>query len=143
MLCAVSDDGTRPVIVVRSSVQKRQRPQDATVHASIAQRLLVLFWHRVERLAAARSSRSGRIDGRPSRPSSNGPKRLGVAQPFWCVGSGSGSCHSASAGRGGAETLKEPLITWDGCRVLDTRSHDDHWTKCLHPQTPYSSRFFL
>jgi hypothetical protein len=44
-----------------------------------------------------RSSRSGRIDGRPSRPSSNGPKRLGVAQPFWCVGSGSGSCHSAPA----------------------------------------------
>jgi hypothetical protein len=39
-----------------------------------------LFWHRVERLQQQpRSSRSGRIDGRPS---SNGPKRLGVAQPF-------------------------------------------------------------
>ena len=28
-------------------------------------------------------------------------------------------------GRGGAETLKEPLITWDHCQVFDARSHDD------------------
>ena len=35
------------------------------MRASIAQRLLVLFWHRVERLQQQpRSSRSGRIDGR-------------------------------------------------------------------------------
>jgi hypothetical protein len=35
--------------------------------------------------------------------------------------------------------LKEPLITWDGCRVLDTRSHDDHWTKCRHPETAHNT----
>ena len=110
------------------------------MRASIAQRLLVLFWHRVERLQQQpRSSRSGRIDGRPSRPSSNGSKWLGVAQPFWCVGSGSGSCCRRPHRRGGAETLKEPLITWDGCRLLDTRSHDDHWTKCRHPETAHNT----
>ena len=50
-----------------------------------------------------------------------------------------GCCHSGRTG----EALKEPFITWERCRVLDTRSHDDHWTKWRHPQTPYSSRFIL
>ena len=35
--------------------------------------------------------------------------------------------------------MKEPLITWDDCRVLDTRSHDDHWTKCRHPETAHNT----
>jgi hypothetical protein len=60
-----------------------------------------------------------------------------------CVGSGMRLLPLRPHRRGGAETLKEPFITWERCRVLDTRSHDDHWTKCRHPQTPYSSRFIL
>ena len=133
----------RPVIVVRSSVQK---PANVRKTRQCAHRLpsdVGLFWHRVERLQQQpRSSRSGRIDGRPSPGGSNAPKRFGVAQPFWWVVEAVPATRRPHR-RGGAETLKEPLITWDGCRVLYTRPHDDHWTKCLHPQTPYSSRFVL
>jgi hypothetical protein len=25
------------------------------------------------------------------------------------------------------------------CRLLDTRSHDDHWTKCRHPETAHNT----
>src|ERR1700737_3739161 len=25
------------------------------------------------------------------------------------------------------------------CRLLDTRSHDDHWTKCRHPETAHDT----
>ena len=73
----------------------------------------------------------------------HGPKRLGVAQPFWCVRQWKRFLPLRRPHRrGGAETLKNRLL-WERCRVLDTRSHDDHWTQCRHPQTPCSSRFFL
>jgi hypothetical protein len=25
------------------------------------------------------------------------------------------------------------------CRLLETRSHDDHWTKCRHPETAHDA----
>src|SRR6202048_3858774 len=66
VVCCLRMTALRPVIVVRSSLQKPATSQDATVRASIAQRLLVLFWHRVERLQQQpRSSSSGGIAGHP------------------------------------------------------------------------------
>src|ERR1700730_19414650 len=76
----------RPVIVLRSSVQKpatSARRDSARIDrpATVG---IVLAPCRTP-AQQPRSSRSGGIDGRPSRPSSNGPKGLGVAQPFWSV----------------------------------------------------------
>jgi hypothetical protein len=102
----------RPVIVVRSSVQKpatSARRDSARIDrpATVG---IVLAPCRTP-AQQPRSSRSGGIDGRPSRPSSNGSKRLGVAQRFWCVRQWKRFLPLRRPHRrGGAETLKEPFI---------------------------------
>ena len=118
----------RPVIVVRSSVQnpatfacdKRlfqglaapllcgRSGSNRIPLPTHAQRLLVLFWHRVEPAAAAP------IDARTD------------ARKFGRIGQLS-------------NVLRLCRASWGRCRLLDTRSHDDHWTKWRHPQTPYNT----
>src|SRR3984893_6742448 len=123
----------RPVIVVRSSVQKpatSARRDSARIDrpATVG---IVLAPCRTP--AAAAPKQPFRPDRRPAIPAIKQRASAVEAVP----------ATRRPHRRGGAETLKEPLITWDGYRVLDPRSHDDHWTNCLHPQTPYSSRFVL
>jgi hypothetical protein len=31
------------------------------------------------------------------------------------------------------------IVAIKACRLLDTRSHDDHWTKCRHPETAHNT----
>jgi hypothetical protein len=84
VVCCLRMTALRPVIVVRSTVQK-----PATSARGDSARLdrpatvgIVLAPCRTP--AAAAPKQPFRPDRRPAiRPSSNGPKRLGVAHPFW------------------------------------------------------------
>src|ERR1700726_563518 len=66
-------------------------------------------------------------DGRPSIP----PERLLrglLLQAFYTVPE---QYHWAIEAR--------TVASCGRCRLLDTRSHDDHWTKCLHPETAHNT----
>jgi hypothetical protein len=112
----------RPVIVLRSNVQKL---------ATSARR------------DSARIECSGTVyNACSSTPEAAVPAGSTSGHPGHKA-SGSVSCRSGA--RTGEAVLRhrKSLLLWERCGVLDTRSHDDHWTKCHHPQTPYRSRFIL
>jgi hypothetical protein len=141
--------------------KSRQRPQDVTVRASIAQRLqqqppnsflvgkamlrqddrseglfkqnpvgrpypadhpLRMSRQLVDAALAELSRAFAKLyarDGRPSIPPERLPRGAAACRR-WAIDART----VASCGR---------------CRLLDTRSHDDHWTKCRHPQTAHDT----
>ena len=121
-MCCLRMTALRPVIVVRSSVQKpatSARRDSARIDRPAAVGIVLAPCRTPAAAAPTGQARTKMVGRSPTVLVRRQWKRfLPLRRPHR---------------RGGAETWKEPLITWDGCRVLDTRSHDDHWTKCRHP----------
>ena len=68
VVCCLRMTALRPVIVVRSSVQKPGTSARRDSAPSVAQRLLVLFCHRLERLQQQPPKQPFRRDRRPANP---------------------------------------------------------------------------
>ena len=72
------------------------------------------------------------LDGRDGRPSIR-PKRLLRG----CCCRRSTRCQNNTNSRWAIDA--RTVASCGRCRVLDTRSHDDHWTRCSHPETAHNT----
>ena len=72
------------------------------------------------------------LDGRDGRPSIP-PERLLRG----CCCRRSTRCQNNTNSRWAIDA--RTVASCGRCRLLDTRSHDDHWTKCRHPETAHNT----
>src|ERR1700686_2310512 len=118
----------RPVIVVRSSVQN---PATFACDKRLFQGLSSATpvrpeWQQPHSTADARSATVGIVLVRVEPAAAAPIDARTDARKFGRIGQLS-------------NVLRLCRASWGRCRVLDARSHDDHWTKCRHPQTPYNT----
>ena len=130
-----------PVIVVRSSVQNPATiPCDQRLFQGLSTASPVRapsgrnrFHCRRTKTGWATPNRFGPLlDGRDGRPSIR-PERLLRG----CCCGRSTRCQNNTNSRWAIDA--RTVASCGRCRLLDTRSHDDHWTKCRHPETAHNT----
>jgi hypothetical protein len=130
-----------PVIVVRSSVQNPATiPCDQRLFQGLSTASPVRapsgrnrFHCRRTKNGWATPNRFGPLlDGRDGRPSIR-PERLLRG----CCRRRSTRCQNNTNSRWAIDA--RTVASCGRCRLLDTRSHDDHWTKCRHPETAHDT----